>query len=241
MGKKLIIKNADFSVNAIELELDVTITVDSNNSEYGTVNGSGTYRRGQTITISASANSGYHFVSWDDGNTDAIRTVIVTEDKTNYTAIFEVGESIDVYGVETLYEGSGGGSEHSYRQRTTYNIPALHTGKLKSIRMALSRDVNVHILCGIVDQNGYFICNRTYENVTIKGSKVETDLSAYNIPVNKGEIVVVANSTNENSLIPYAYYIMSGGASNCYYVNDDMSLLNRDDGVKQTFYYKIRY
>lgn len=239
MGKKLIIKNADFSVNAIG---GVTITVASNNSEYGTVNGSGTYRAGQTITISAIVNFGYHFVGWDDGNTDAIRTIIATKEKTNYTAIFEAGEVMDVYGVETLYESSGGSAQASYRQRTTYNVPALHTGKLKIIRMAFSQDIDVHILCGIVDQNGYFIRNRTYENVTIKGSKVETDLSAYDITVNKGEIVVVANSTNENSLIPYAYFNMpSGTPSNCYWVNDNMSLAIRDDSIKQTFYYKIIY
>ena len=38
--------------------------------------------------ISATPNFGYHFVQWNDGNTDNPRTVQVTEDK-NYTAYFD--------------------------------------------------------------------------------------------------------------------------------------------------------
>ena len=45
----------------------------------------------QTAVIAATANSGYHFAHWQDGNTANPRTVTVTSDVT-YTAYFEIDE-----------------------------------------------------------------------------------------------------------------------------------------------------
>ena len=64
-----------------------TITVIANPSEGGITSGSGTYKSGTTITISATAKNGYTFNGWSDGNYPASRTVEVTSDKT-YTANF---------------------------------------------------------------------------------------------------------------------------------------------------------
>ena len=65
-----------------------TLTVQSNNLEMGSTTGSGTYLAGTVTTITATANSGYRFVQWNDGNTNAIRTITVNSDAT-YTAYFE--------------------------------------------------------------------------------------------------------------------------------------------------------
>jgi hypothetical protein len=59
-----------------------------NNPDAGTVSGAGTYDYGTYTEISATANYGYHFSHWNDGNTDNPRTVKVTEDRT-YTAYFD--------------------------------------------------------------------------------------------------------------------------------------------------------
>ena len=64
-----------------------TITVVANNPALGTVTGSGLYPEGVTIDISATPNEGAIFVSWNDGNIDNPRRVIVTGDMT-FTAIF---------------------------------------------------------------------------------------------------------------------------------------------------------
>jgi hypothetical protein len=65
-----------------------TLTVVSNNDAWGTVSGGGTYNQGATVTISATANSGYRFVQWNDGSTQNPRTVTVTANAT-YVATFE--------------------------------------------------------------------------------------------------------------------------------------------------------
>ena len=94
-----------------------TITVASNNTAWGTVTGGGTYNEGTSVTLTATANSGYHFVQWQDGNTQNPRTITVTGNAT-YTATFEAdatpqgGDTVSYCGnsaYATNY-GTGGGS-----------------------------------------------------------------------------------------------------------------------------------
>jgi hypothetical protein len=65
------------------------VTVSSNNHSMGTVTGEGDYTYNSNATVSASANTGYRFVRWNDGNTDNPRTVTVTSDM-SFTAEFEI-------------------------------------------------------------------------------------------------------------------------------------------------------
>lgn len=69
-------------------EIMYTLSVNSNNDSMGVVTGSGQYVEKASATITATANEGYKFVQWNDGNTSASRQVTVTSDAT-YTATFE--------------------------------------------------------------------------------------------------------------------------------------------------------
>lgn len=73
----------------------------------GTVSGSGTYNYGETATLKATASSGYHFVKWSDGNTNANRTVTVTGNAT-YTAIFEQDPYLNLDKTNLMFEAAGG-------------------------------------------------------------------------------------------------------------------------------------
>ena len=76
-----------------EYELEVyTIQVSSNNSNYGNAAGNGDYEYGSTAFIMASANNGYKFVKWNDGNTAVIRTIKVKKDSA-FVAEFAEDES----------------------------------------------------------------------------------------------------------------------------------------------------
>ncbi len=59
-----------------------TVTLDVNNSDMGYVSGAGDYKKGEEITISATAYDGYKFVKWSDSNTDNPRQIVITEDIT---------------------------------------------------------------------------------------------------------------------------------------------------------------
>ena len=70
------------------------ITVLSANMNMGTVTPGGTYDYGTEIFISADALEGYEFVSWNDGNTDNPRTIIVEQDST-FIANFQLSDGIN--------------------------------------------------------------------------------------------------------------------------------------------------
>ena len=92
MGKILVIKGVDFSATSIEtvkLVADkISINVLANPTEGGICTGTGVYDEGTQINISATPNNKYEFDSWDDGDTNLQRTIIVDElkDSDNWTA-----------------------------------------------------------------------------------------------------------------------------------------------------------
>ena len=64
-----------------------SITTESSNPEWGATAGDTTVTYMSEVEISATPNYGYHFVSWNDGNTSNPRIVTVLGNET-YTAIF---------------------------------------------------------------------------------------------------------------------------------------------------------
>ena len=103
-----------------------TITATSNNTSWGTVTGGGSYIQGATATLTASPTMGYHFVGWNDGNTQNPRTVTVTADAT-FTATF----AINTYtvsatsGNNTMGTVSGGGTYNHGSTATLTASPAM--------------------------------------------------------------------------------------------------------------------
>lgn len=57
----------------------------------GTVSGSGRYRKGSVITISATPNNGYEFSHWSDGSYERERQITITSD-ISLTAFFKAQE-----------------------------------------------------------------------------------------------------------------------------------------------------
>lgn len=70
-----------------------SVTVLSNDTNMGTVSGSGTYKYNQMITITATPKPDYRFVKWHDGDTNNPRTIRLTQD-TVFTAEFSTKNSI---------------------------------------------------------------------------------------------------------------------------------------------------
>ena len=91
-----------------------TITVVSDHPGWGTVTGGGTFNYGDTIQLTATANLGFSFNNWDDGNTDNPREIVVTSNQT-FTACFGIQQCI----IKTYVtpEGAGevtGGGTYNY-------------------------------------------------------------------------------------------------------------------------------
>jgi hypothetical protein len=64
------------------------VTVNMNDSNMGTVSGNGNYAINIAVIIGATANQGYRFIQWNDGDVNNLRTFTLTQD-TVFTAIFE--------------------------------------------------------------------------------------------------------------------------------------------------------
>ena len=83
-----------------------TIIVKSNIDEWGTVTGSGIYKEGETVTISAVPADGYYFISWNDGDKSNPRQIMVGGNA-EYIATFSDNEIIhnavtDLDGTSTM-------------------------------------------------------------------------------------------------------------------------------------------
>lgn len=84
---RTIAATGNISLTAIFDFNQYTITLSADDTTYGTVNGMGEYNYLAERTISANANCGYHFVSWNDGITDNPRVLTLTQD-TQFVALF---------------------------------------------------------------------------------------------------------------------------------------------------------
>ena len=87
--------NTGYSISNVFLRITYTLnsyTVSVSAGTGGTVSGGGTFESGTAITIKAVPNSGYKFVKWSDGDTNATRSIKVTSNK-SFTASFELIET----------------------------------------------------------------------------------------------------------------------------------------------------
>ena len=87
----------DSTVTAIFVANQYVLTVQSIDDSLGSVTGSGTYEYLDSRTISATANYGYHFSMWSDGDTTNPRVITLTQD-TAFTALFDK----NTYGITVL-------------------------------------------------------------------------------------------------------------------------------------------
>ena len=92
-----------------------TVSVSVNDPAMGTAtvngNASTTVTGGTEVTLTATPNSGYRFVRWNDNNTDATRTVTVNSNM-SFTAYFESIEGIDEADGQAVVIYAADGSIH---------------------------------------------------------------------------------------------------------------------------------
>ena len=72
-------------------QVQVLLGVDNASKGMGSVSGSGIFYSGDWVTITATPNSGYHFLEWSDGNGNATREIYLQSDTTLF-ATFAAGE-----------------------------------------------------------------------------------------------------------------------------------------------------
>lgn len=94
---------ANFAADVV----NYNVTVLSANQTMGSVSGTGTYASGTTATLTATANAGYHFTGWSDGNTDNPRAIVVTGDATYIASFAAVTGVENAEAIIQIYEQGG--------------------------------------------------------------------------------------------------------------------------------------
>ena len=116
---RMVTATQDFTFTAQFDYNQYSITLDLNDSVRGTVNGEGEYDYLSQRTISATANYGYHFTQWNDGNTDNPRTITLTQD-TSFTAQFAKNQyALTITSSDNAIGTVSGGGIYEYLDEAT--------------------------------------------------------------------------------------------------------------------------
>ena len=124
----LVLQNVELTANFIT---GFTVVLTQNIPAAGVLTGAGGYNQNATVVITASANTGYRFVSWDDGNGNATRTFTLTQD-TAFEAIFIATYDLLVtanYPANGIFTGGG-----KYDEGTPVSISAIPTAGYRFVR-----------------------------------------------------------------------------------------------------------
>jgi len=103
-----------------------SLALQTNNSEWGTVSGSGSYLHGTVVQITATANTGYHFTSWSDGSTQSSRSIQMVKDSTIIATFAPNNYTVNV-AVNGVCAGMGtvtGGGVYPYGTNITMSATA---------------------------------------------------------------------------------------------------------------------
>ena len=172
-----------------------TLTVNSNNTNYGTVSGGGTYNYNTKVTLTATPKTGYHFVKWNDNNTNASRQITVTGNAT-YTATFAITNYTITAKTNNSSLGtvSGGGTYQEGKTATLTATPANctsafvqwndgNTDNPRSFTVTENKTLTAQFAsltgnCGASGNNLTWSFNRCTGVLTISGSGAMADWSA---------------------------------------------------------------
>ena len=86
--RSISVPNNDYAVQVEFVPNKYTITTSSNNQQWGTTTGDGSYDYLSKVEIEAKAKEGYLFVMWEDGSISQKRTITVPVNGASYAAIF---------------------------------------------------------------------------------------------------------------------------------------------------------
>jgi hypothetical protein len=188
------------------------VLANANNTDMGSVIGSGDYSANSTVTIGAIANTGYRFVQWNDGNMQNPRTIILTQD-TNFIAVF--GSAVQgMYHVLASANNTDMGSvigSGDYSANSTVTIGAIanigyrfvhwHDGNIQNPRiLTLTQDTNFTAVFAISAQGIYHVSvisnSSSKGSVTGSGDYVANTMVTINAIANIGYRFVQWNDGN---------------------------------------------
>ena len=150
-----------------------TVTVDTSGN--GTVIGAGTYKEGETVTLTALPAEGWRFVKWSDGTTSSTYTLTISGDKT-LTAEF----SRNYYIVRFVVDGTII-SEQSLEYEAKIEMPSV--SKKEGYTFSGFGDVDETVPAHDVTYSGSYIANKYKVTFVADGKVVSETEMEYGAPI----------------------------------------------------------
>ena len=150
-----------------------TVTVDTSGN--GAVTGAGTYKEGETVTLTALPAEGWRFVKWSDGTTSSTYTLTISGDKT-LTAEF----SRNYYIVRFVVDGTII-SEQSLEYEAKIEMPSVP--KKEGYTFSGFGDVDETVPAHDVTYNGSYIANKYKVTFVADGKVVSETEMEYGAPI----------------------------------------------------------
>jgi hypothetical protein len=151
------------NISIVNTSQSYTITATSANTSMGIVTGGGTYTSGAEVSLQATANAGYRFTGWDDGNTDNPRTFTAMANA-SYTAYFaDLGTNELHYDNGTYSSSMGAGGTLYWAVRFPTSVLTSYT-TLSSVRLwdAYAGSYEVRICQGGTTAPGAQLASQTF-------------------------------------------------------------------------------
>lgn len=151
------------NISIVNASQSYTITATSANAAMGNVTGGGTYTSGAEVSLQATANAGYRFTGWDDGNTDNPRTFMAMANA-SYTAYFaDLGTNELHYDNGAYNTGMGAGGTIYWAVRFPASVLTSHN-TLYSVRIwdAYAGSYDVRICQGGTSAPGTQVASQTF-------------------------------------------------------------------------------
>ena len=205
---RIVVVTQDSTFTAIFEANTFTITTAINDDAMGSVTEGGEYAYGTEITLTATANSGYRFAQWSDGNTDNPRIITVTENKT-YTAEFEV-EVFGVYAAAAV--PSMGGVKVTLTAEPIEGLVFDHwsDGNTENPRiLTLTEDIELYAYFKVADATNVETSKISSANIyTTNGTlHVENATENYHILDAAGRLIYSGNATTLT--LPRGIYLVT--------------------------------
>ena len=152
-----------------------TFTITIETSGRGTVTGAGTYKEGETVTLTATPAEGWRFVKWSDGKTSSTYTLTISGDKT-LTAEF----ARNYYIVRFVVDGTTI-SEQSLEYEAKIEMPSVP--KKEGYTFSGFGDVDETVPAHDVTYNGSYIANKYKVTFVADGKVVSETEMEYGAPI----------------------------------------------------------
>ena len=187
----------DTSVTAVFDYISYAVVGQSSDAARGSVSGSDTVYSGETVTLTATPNYGYHFQRWNDNNQQNPRTVTATANVT-YTAYFDPNSYTVTVLSDNEQQGTvGGGGTTAYLvTRTIYATPATgyHFSHWSDGNTSASRTITVE---GDTTLTAYFEIN-SYTLIVLSNDESKGSVTGSGTYTHGTEVTVTATPTAGN-------------------------------------------